>query len=141
MFTEAVIEMPGSQVWAVLFFVMLFSLGLSSMFGNVEGVLSPFKDLDILPKWIPDQILTGKGQSRQRFLRSQSISPLKPPTEGLFIPSSPQPPSAWCPSWRRSSSPWVLGTTGWRSLTATWALCLCSSLHCLRLSESFISME
>lgn len=75
MFTEAVIEMPGSQVWAVLFFIMLFSLGLSSMFGNVEGVLAPFKDLEILPTWIPDQILTGKEQSRQRFLRSQSISP------------------------------------------------------------------
>ncbi|KAM3596471.1 uncharacterized protein V6R79_015022 [Siganus canaliculatus] len=58
-FTEAVLEMPGSQVWAVLFFVMLFSLGLSSMFGNIEGVLTPLKDLKIIPKWIPDVIVTG----------------------------------------------------------------------------------
>uniref|UniRef100_UPI0037E9902E inactive sodium-dependent neutral amino acid transporter B(0)AT3 n=1 Tax=Semicossyphus pulcher TaxID=241346 RepID=UPI0037E9902E len=58
-FTEAVIEMPGSQVWAVLFFVMLFSLGLSSMFGNIEGVLTPINDLQLLPKWIPNEIVTG----------------------------------------------------------------------------------
>lgn len=58
-FTEAVIEMPGSQVWAILFFVMLFSLGLSSMFGNLEGVLTPIRDLHLLPKWIPTEISTG----------------------------------------------------------------------------------
>ncbi|KAM6935298.1 sodium-dependent neutral amino acid transporter B(0)AT3-like [Lycodopsis pacificus] len=58
-FTEAVIEMPGAQVWAVLFFVMLFSLGLSSMFGNLEGVLTPLLDLHIIPSWIPKEIITG----------------------------------------------------------------------------------
>ncbi|XP_077086289.1 inactive sodium-dependent neutral amino acid transporter B(0)AT3 [Siphateles boraxobius] len=58
-FTEAVIEMPGSQVWAVLFFVMLFSLGLSSMFGNLEGVLTPLLDLHVVPKWMPKEIFTG----------------------------------------------------------------------------------
>uniref|UniRef100_A0AAQ5YFR9 Transporter n=1 Tax=Amphiprion ocellaris TaxID=80972 RepID=A0AAQ5YFR9_AMPOC len=57
-FTEAVIAMPGSQVWAILFFVMLFSLGLSSMFGNMEGVLTPIRDLKVLPKWLPDEIFT-----------------------------------------------------------------------------------
>uniref|UniRef100_A0A3P9C8J0 Solute carrier family 6 member 18 n=1 Tax=Maylandia zebra TaxID=106582 RepID=A0A3P9C8J0_9CICH len=46
LFTEAVIEMSASQVW-VLFFVMLFCLGLSSMFGNLEGVLTPLLDLHI----------------------------------------------------------------------------------------------
>ncbi|KAJ0054856.1 hypothetical protein NL108_006302 [Boleophthalmus pectinirostris] len=58
-FTEAVIEMPGSQIWAILFFIMLLSLGLSSMFGNVQGVLTPIYDLKILPKWIPEVLLTG----------------------------------------------------------------------------------
>uniref|UniRef100_A0A8D0A478 Transporter n=1 Tax=Sander lucioperca TaxID=283035 RepID=A0A8D0A478_SANLU len=57
-FTEAVIEMPGSQIWAILFFVMLFSLGLSSMFGNIEGVLTPINDLKLVPKWIPKELLT-----------------------------------------------------------------------------------
>ncbi|XP_056300562.1 sodium-dependent neutral amino acid transporter B(0)AT3-like isoform X2 [Pseudoliparis swirei] len=58
-FTEAVIKMPGAQVWAVLFFVMLFSLGLSSMFGNLEGVLTPLLDLHKIPSWIPKEIFTG----------------------------------------------------------------------------------
>ncbi|KAF3691812.1 Sodium-dependent neutral amino acid transporter B(0)AT3 [Channa argus] len=58
-FTEAVIKMPGSQVWAVLFFVMLFSLGLSSMFGSLEGVLTPLLDLHMVPPWIPKEIFTG----------------------------------------------------------------------------------
>uniref|UniRef100_A0AAR2LRK9 Transporter n=1 Tax=Pygocentrus nattereri TaxID=42514 RepID=A0AAR2LRK9_PYGNA len=58
-FTEAVIKMPGSQVWAVLFFIMLFSLGLSSMFGNMEGVLTPLLDLHLVPKCIPKEIFTG----------------------------------------------------------------------------------
>ncbi|KAM3858646.1 inactive sodium-dependent neutral amino acid transporter B(0)AT3 [Diretmus argenteus] len=57
-FTEAVIEMPGSQVWAVLFFIMLFSLGLSSMFGTIEGILTPLKDLKLVPKWIPNELVT-----------------------------------------------------------------------------------
>ncbi|XP_056277319.1 sodium-dependent neutral amino acid transporter B(0)AT3-like [Pseudoliparis swirei] len=58
-FTEAVIEMPGSQIWAILFFIMLFSLGLSSMFGQIEGVLTPIKDLKLLPKWIPHELIAG----------------------------------------------------------------------------------
>ncbi|XP_063041722.1 sodium-dependent neutral amino acid transporter B(0)AT3-like [Engraulis encrasicolus] len=57
-FTEAVISMPGSQVWAVLFFIMLFSLGLSSVFGCLEGVLAPLNDLKLLPKWLPSELLT-----------------------------------------------------------------------------------
>ncbi|CAB1442949.1 unnamed protein product [Pleuronectes platessa] len=57
-FAEAVVEMPGSQIWALLFFVMLFSLGLSSMFGNIEGVLTPIHDLNLVPKWIPNELVT-----------------------------------------------------------------------------------
>ncbi|XP_061738628.1 sodium-dependent neutral amino acid transporter B(0)AT3-like [Nerophis ophidion] len=58
MFTQAVLEMPGSQVWAVLFFLMLFTLGLSSMFGLVEGVLSAIRDLKLVPKSIPNEAWT-----------------------------------------------------------------------------------
>ncbi|XP_027891041.1 sodium-dependent neutral amino acid transporter B(0)AT3-like [Xiphophorus couchianus] len=57
-FTEAVLEMPGSQVWAILFFVMLFSLGLSTMFGNIEGILTPLKELKLVPKWLSHDVLT-----------------------------------------------------------------------------------
>ena len=69
-FTEAVLEMPGSQVWAILFFVMLFSLGLSSMFGNLEGVLTPIKDLKLLPKWIPLEAVTGSCKLAEAVLQS-----------------------------------------------------------------------
>uniref|UniRef100_A0A8C6SKV8 Solute carrier family 6 member 19 n=1 Tax=Neogobius melanostomus TaxID=47308 RepID=A0A8C6SKV8_9GOBI len=34
----------------VLFFVMLFCLGLSTMFGAIEGVVAPLQDLKIFPK-------------------------------------------------------------------------------------------
>ncbi|KAF3833652.1 hypothetical protein F7725_024856 [Dissostichus mawsoni] len=58
-FTEAIIKMPVSPIWAVLFFVMLFCLGLSTMFGNIEGVVVPLQDLNILPKSWPKEVFTG----------------------------------------------------------------------------------
>nr|XP_048695468.1 sodium-dependent neutral amino acid transporter B(0)AT3-like isoform X3 [Caretta caretta] len=58
-FTEAIILMPGSQGWAVLFFVMLFSLGLSSMFGNIEGILTPLLELPVVSKSVPKEVLSG----------------------------------------------------------------------------------
>ncbi|CAL8364543.1 unnamed protein product [Arctogadus glacialis] len=57
-FTEAVIEMPGSQAWAVLLFVMLFNLGLSSTFGSIEAILTPLCDLNLVSKWIPNELVT-----------------------------------------------------------------------------------
>ncbi|XP_027306008.1 inactive sodium-dependent neutral amino acid transporter B(0)AT3 isoform X1 [Anas platyrhynchos] len=58
-FTQAIILMPGSQAWAILFFTMLFSLGLSSMFGNIEGVFTPLLELQIISKSIPKELLSG----------------------------------------------------------------------------------
>ncbi|KAM6412638.1 sodium-dependent neutral amino acid transporter B(0)AT3-like isoform 2-T2 [Pluvialis apricaria] len=58
-FTQAIILMPGSQAWAILFFVMLFCLGLSSMFGNIEGVFTPLLELRIISKSIPKELLSG----------------------------------------------------------------------------------
>jgi SNF family Na+-dependent transporter len=58
-FSEAVLKMSGSQVWAVLFFVMLFSLGLSTMFGTMEGIFTPIRDLKLVPKWIPSELVPG----------------------------------------------------------------------------------
>lgn len=58
-FTEAITKMPGSPVWSVLFFLMLLCLGLSTLFGNIEGVVVPLKDLNILPKSWPQEALTG----------------------------------------------------------------------------------
>ncbi|KAM5264432.1 sodium-dependent neutral amino acid transporter B(0)AT1 [Ctenodactylus gundi] len=58
-FTEAITKMPVSPLWSVLFFVMLFCLGLSSMFGNMEGVIVPLQDLQVVPKTWPKELVTG----------------------------------------------------------------------------------
>uniref|UniRef100_G3NXI9 Transporter n=1 Tax=Gasterosteus aculeatus aculeatus TaxID=481459 RepID=G3NXI9_GASAC len=58
-FTEAIIKMPISPLWAVLFFVMLFCLGLSTMFGNIEGVVVPLQDLNLLPRSWTKEVLCG----------------------------------------------------------------------------------
>ncbi|KAM9424673.1 sodium-dependent neutral amino acid transporter B(0)AT2-like [Pholidichthys leucotaenia] len=43
-FTEAMTLLPGSPFWSALFFLMLLNLGLSTMFGNMEGILAPLTD-------------------------------------------------------------------------------------------------
>ncbi|XP_055971741.1 sodium-dependent neutral amino acid transporter B(0)AT2 [Sorex fumeus] len=43
-FTEAMTHFPGSPFWSVMFFLMLINLGLGSMFGTVEGIITPFVD-------------------------------------------------------------------------------------------------
>ncbi|XP_055733352.1 sodium-dependent neutral amino acid transporter B(0)AT1-like [Salvelinus fontinalis] len=58
-FTEAITKMPVSPLWSILFFIMLFCLGLSTMFGNIEGVVVPLQDLNIFPKRCPKEVLTG----------------------------------------------------------------------------------
>ncbi|XP_019206363.1 sodium-dependent neutral amino acid transporter B(0)AT1 [Oreochromis niloticus] len=58
-FTEAITKMPGSPAWSVLFFIMLLCLGLSTLFGNIEGVVVPLKDLNLFPKRWPQEALTG----------------------------------------------------------------------------------
>ncbi|KAJ6661434.1 hypothetical protein lerEdw1_015063 [Lerista edwardsae] len=58
-FTEAVVHLPGSQAWSMLFFIMLFTLGLSSMFGNVESILTPLLDCPSVAKSIPKEAVSG----------------------------------------------------------------------------------
>ncbi|XP_029485237.2 sodium-dependent neutral amino acid transporter B(0)AT2-like [Oncorhynchus nerka] len=43
-FTEAMTQFPGSPFWSALFFLMLLNLGLSTMFGTMEGILTPLTD-------------------------------------------------------------------------------------------------
>ncbi|KAM7381845.1 hypothetical protein PAMA_012620 [Pampus argenteus] len=43
-FTEAMSLLPGSPFWSALFFLMLLNLGLSTMFGTMEGILAPLRD-------------------------------------------------------------------------------------------------
>ncbi|EMP23822.1 Apoptosis regulator BAX [Chelonia mydas] len=43
-FTEAMTLFPASPFWSVLFFLMLLNLGLSTMLGNMQGILPPLLD-------------------------------------------------------------------------------------------------
>jgi len=56
-FTEAILKLPLSPLWSVLFFSMLLSLGLGSMFGILEGVLNSLHDQKLIP--LRKEILTG----------------------------------------------------------------------------------
>ncbi|KAL0961746.1 hypothetical protein UPYG_G00331180 [Umbra pygmaea] len=58
-FTEAITKMPVSPLWSVLFFIMLFCLGLSTMFGSIEGTVVPLQNLNIFPKRWPKEVYTG----------------------------------------------------------------------------------
>ncbi|OCT73096.1 sodium-dependent neutral amino acid transporter SLC6A17 [Xenopus laevis] len=43
-FTEAMTHFPASPFWSILFFLMLLNLGLSTMFGNMQGIITPLLD-------------------------------------------------------------------------------------------------
>lgn len=58
-FTEAINQFPGSQFWAVLFFLMLFTLGIDSQFGTLEGVVTSIVDMKLFPN-LRKEILTGE---------------------------------------------------------------------------------
>lgn len=43
-FTEVMALFPASPFWSTLFFLMLLNLGLSTMFGTMQGILTPLMD-------------------------------------------------------------------------------------------------
>ncbi|KAK2833623.1 hypothetical protein Q5P01_017512 [Channa striata] len=43
-FTEVMALFPASPFWSALFFLMLLNLGLSTMFGTMQGILTPLMD-------------------------------------------------------------------------------------------------
>ncbi|XP_071451814.1 sodium-dependent neutral amino acid transporter B(0)AT3, partial [Hetaerina americana] len=57
-FTEAINQFPGAQFWSVLFFLMLFTLGIDSQFGTLEGVVTSLVDMKLFPN-LRKEILTG----------------------------------------------------------------------------------
>ena len=59
LFTEAVNQFPFANLWAVLFFLMLLSLGLDSQFGTLQGVVQCIVDLKLFPN-LKKEIMTGE---------------------------------------------------------------------------------
>lgn len=57
-FTEAIVQMPAPHVWAILFFMMLITLGFGSMFGTMEGLVTPLFDSKIFN--VKKPYITGK---------------------------------------------------------------------------------
>lgn len=57
-FTEAIIHMPVSQLWAVLFFIMLMLLGIDSQFATLEGFITVLRDIKYFKK-IRKELLVG----------------------------------------------------------------------------------
>ncbi|XP_022667481.1 sodium-dependent neutral amino acid transporter B(0)AT3-like [Varroa destructor] len=57
-FTEAINQFPGAPFWSVLFFMMLFTLGIDSQFGTLEGVVTSIVDLKLFPN-LRKELLTG----------------------------------------------------------------------------------
>ncbi|KAL3859741.1 hypothetical protein ACJMK2_009939 [Sinanodonta woodiana] len=48
-FTEAINQFPVAQLWSILFFLMLVTLGIDSLFGTLEGAITSINDLMLFP--------------------------------------------------------------------------------------------
>ncbi|XP_032075022.1 sodium-dependent neutral amino acid transporter B(0)AT3-like [Thamnophis elegans] len=58
-FTEVVTRMPGANIWSILFFLLLFCLGLSSMFGLVQSIVTPFIEIPLVSKYLHKEVSCG----------------------------------------------------------------------------------
>ncbi|CAG7687319.1 unnamed protein product [Allacma fusca] len=57
-FTEAINQFKFAPFWSILFFSMLFTLGIDSQFGTLEGVVTSITDMKLFPN-LRKEILTG----------------------------------------------------------------------------------
>ena len=58
--------MPVAPLWALLFFIMLFLLGLDSQFGALEGFITVIRDIKHVKK-IRKELLVGERSTTDWF--------------------------------------------------------------------------
>ncbi|XP_026573626.1 sodium- and chloride-dependent transporter XTRP3 isoform X1 [Pseudonaja textilis] len=58
-YSEAIKNMEFSQLYSVLYFVMLLLLGIGSMLGNTAAILTPLTDIKFLSSHVPREIISG----------------------------------------------------------------------------------
>eukprot|EP00079_Xenopus_tropicalis_P033489 XP_017947260.1 PREDICTED: sodium-dependent proline transporter-like isoform X2 [Xenopus tropicalis] len=59
-YPEALALLPGSVFWSILFFLMLFTLGVDTLFGNMEGITTAILDeIPSLRDWKRKTIFLG----------------------------------------------------------------------------------
>ncbi|KAG5842384.1 sodium- and chloride-dependent transporter XTRP3-like isoform X2 [Anguilla rostrata] len=58
-YSEAIKNMPLSQLWSVLYFFMLLMLGVGSMLGNVTAITTPLRDSKFLSGYFNKEVLNG----------------------------------------------------------------------------------
>lgn len=68
-YSEAIKNMPVSQLWSVLYFIMLLLLGMGSMLGNVTAIITPLRDFKCVSN-ISDELLNGETRVDGKCLRS-----------------------------------------------------------------------
>lgn len=61
---------PASPFWSVMFFLMLVNLGLGSMFGTIEGILTPLIDTSKIRK----EFLTGESRKNSLVLSEAELA-------------------------------------------------------------------
>lgn len=66
-------KFPGGPFWAVIFFLMLLSLGLGSMIGTLEGVITSIADLKVNVKLRKDVVSGNKFMSENSLRYTLSI--------------------------------------------------------------------
>lgn len=58
-YSEAIKNMPLSQLWSVLYFIMLLLLGMGSMLGNVTAIITPLADIKLLSHYLSSESING----------------------------------------------------------------------------------
>ncbi|KAE8597365.1 hypothetical protein XENTR_v10016440 [Xenopus tropicalis] len=58
-YTEAIKNMEVSQLWSVMYFLMLLMLGLGSMLGSTAAIITPLTDSKFISKHLPKEAVSG----------------------------------------------------------------------------------